>query len=87
MTAPIQWTELLEQTVYAQASQSAACMAAHNVEARLCRWLLRARDLADTDTARIYPRVSCRDARGQAHERHAACAHPPRRGNDKIFQR
>lgn len=39
-----------EQTVYAQASQSAACMAAHNVEARLCRWLLRARDLADTDT-------------------------------------
>jgi len=38
-----------EQTVYAQASQSAACMAAHNVQARLCRWLLRARDLADTD--------------------------------------
>ena len=38
-----------EQAVYAQASQSAACMAAHNVEARLCRWLLRARDLADTD--------------------------------------
>ena len=38
-----------EQTVYAQASQSAACMAAHQVEARLCRWLLRARDLADTD--------------------------------------
>jgi CRP-like cAMP-binding protein len=38
-----------EQTVYAQASQSAACMAAHHVEARLCRWLLRARDLADSD--------------------------------------
>ncbi len=38
-----------EQTVYAQASQSAACMAAHQVEARLCRWLLRARDLAGTD--------------------------------------
>ena len=38
-----------EQAVYAQASQSAACMAAHRVEARLCRWLLRARDLADTD--------------------------------------
>ena len=39
-----------EQTVYMQASQSAACMAAHHVEARLCRWLLRARDLADSDT-------------------------------------
>ena len=38
-----------EQTVYAQASQSAACMA-HPVEARLCRWLLRARDLAGTDS-------------------------------------
>ena len=38
-----------EQAVYAQASQSAACMAAHHMEARLCRWLLRARDLAGTD--------------------------------------
>jgi CRP-like cAMP-binding protein len=39
-----------EQTVFAQAQQSAACMANHNVEARLCRWLLRARDLARSDT-------------------------------------
>jgi CRP-like cAMP-binding protein len=38
-----------EQTVYAQAAQSAACMAAHHVEARLCRWLLRARDLSGSD--------------------------------------
>jgi CRP-like cAMP-binding protein len=35
-----------EQTILGQAQQSAACMATHDVEARLCRWLLRARDLA-----------------------------------------
>jgi CRP-like cAMP-binding protein len=39
-----------EQTVYAQAQQSTACMAAHDVEARLRRWLLRARDLSGSDT-------------------------------------
>ena len=39
-----------EQTLYAQAQQSAACMAAHEVQARLSRWLLRARDLSGSDT-------------------------------------
>jgi CRP-like cAMP-binding protein len=38
-----------EQTVYAQAQQSAACFATHQVEARFCRWLLRARDLSESD--------------------------------------
>jgi CRP-like cAMP-binding protein len=38
-----------EQALFAQAQQSNACMANHEVEARLCRWLLRARDLAGSD--------------------------------------
>ena len=38
-----------EQTLYAQAQQSAACNATHQVEARLCRWMLRARDLSGSD--------------------------------------
>jgi CRP-like cAMP-binding protein len=39
-----------EQALFSQAQQSAACMANHVVEARLCRWLLHARDLARSDT-------------------------------------
>ena len=39
-----------EQALFAQAQQSAACNASHSVEARLSRWLLRARDLAGSNT-------------------------------------
>src|ERR1700709_162871 len=39
-----------EQALYAQAQQSTACMATHDVLSRLCRWLLRARDLSGSDT-------------------------------------
>jgi CRP-like cAMP-binding protein len=35
--------------VFVQAQQSAACNATHKLEARLARWLLRARDLSGTD--------------------------------------
>jgi CRP-like cAMP-binding protein len=38
-----------EQAVFGQAQQSTACMANHQVEARLSRWLLRARDLSLSD--------------------------------------
>lgn len=38
-----------EQTLFAQAQQSTACMANHEIDARLCRWLLRARDLSSSD--------------------------------------
>jgi CRP-like cAMP-binding protein len=39
-----------EQALFAQAMQASACNAAHGVEARMSRWLLRARDLAGDDT-------------------------------------
>jgi CRP-like cAMP-binding protein len=38
-----------EQVLFAESQQSAACNARHLVEARLCRWLLRTRDLAGSD--------------------------------------
>jgi hypothetical protein len=38
-----------EQILLAQAQQSAGCNASHTVEARMCRWLLRIRDLIQSD--------------------------------------
>lgn len=38
-----------EQVLFAQSQQSGACNASHLVESRLCRWLLRTRDLAGDD--------------------------------------
>jgi CRP-like cAMP-binding protein len=42
-----------EQTLLAEAQQLAACNAAHPLEARLCRWLLRARDACGKSTLAI----------------------------------
>jgi CRP-like cAMP-binding protein len=42
---------LHNQFVYAQAQQFAACHAVHYLEARLCRWLLRAHDLCGNSFA------------------------------------
>jgi CRP-like cAMP-binding protein len=39
-----------EQALFAQAQQSVACNASHTVEARFSRWLLRVRDLSDSET-------------------------------------
>ena len=42
-----------EQVVFAQAQQSAGCNASHTTEARMCRWLLRIRDLNQNDVMRL----------------------------------
>jgi CRP-like cAMP-binding protein len=42
-----------EQVLFAQVQQSAACNASHLVEARMCRWLLRTRDLAGSEDLTI----------------------------------
>jgi len=42
-----------EQVVLAQAQQSAGCNASHTVEARMCRWLLRIRDLTGSDDMKL----------------------------------
>jgi CRP-like cAMP-binding protein len=39
-----------EQALFAEAQQSAGCNASHSNEARLSRWLLRMRDLAQSDS-------------------------------------
>jgi CRP-like cAMP-binding protein len=38
-----------EQVLLAQAQQSAGCNASHTVESRMCRWLLRLRDLTQSN--------------------------------------
>jgi CRP-like cAMP-binding protein len=42
-----------EQVLLAQSQQSGACNASHMTETRLCRWLLRTRDLAQSDDLHI----------------------------------
>ncbi len=42
-----------EQVLLAQAQQSAACYASHTAESRMCRWLLRIRDLTRSDNLKL----------------------------------
>ena len=42
-----------EQVLLAQAQQSAGCNASHTVESRMCRWMLRIRDLTGSDEMQL----------------------------------
>lgn len=42
-----------QSVVYFQAQQTVACQALHQVEARMCRWLLQAEDAVGSDTLNL----------------------------------
>jgi CRP-like cAMP-binding protein len=42
-----------DQLLLVQAQQSAACNALHQIEERFCRWILRTRDLLESDTINL----------------------------------
>jgi CRP-like cAMP-binding protein len=42
-----------EQFLYVQAQQAAACNAVHDIQARLARWLLHARDMIDSNVLQL----------------------------------
>ena len=73
-----------EQVLFAEAQQSAACNASHSVEARMCRWLLRMRDLAGSDDSGADARVPRPDARRAAAERVARSQHAAKGRFDQI---
>ena len=72
-----------EQTLFAQAQQSTACMAAHDVQSRMCRWLLRARDW-QVQTHLTSRKSSCRDARCKETERDWGISHIASSRHDRI---
>jgi hypothetical protein len=47
--APFQSILIRHEVLLAQAQQSAGCNASHTVESRMCRWLLRIRDLTQAN--------------------------------------
>ncbi len=46
-----------DKVLFAQSQQSAACNANHSIEARMCRWLLRMRDLSGSEVLTLKQEV------------------------------
>ena len=74
-----------EQTLFAQAQQSTACMAHHEVEARLCRWLLRARDLSGSNKLPFHAASFWLKCWCPAYQRNHGGAHSAGSRNDSSF--
>ena len=71
-----------EQTVTAQSQQSAACIASHHIEARLCRWLVEG--FVRQRYAAFHAGIPCRDV-GRAKDQRFGCRpYPATSGDDQI---
>ena len=76
-----------EQVILAQAQQSAACNAAHTVEARLARWLLRTRDLTGGNALALTQEFLAEMLGGAAHQRFSRRPHSSAGGPHQIQPR
>jgi hypothetical protein len=76
-----------EQTVYAQASQSAACIGCSSRGGAALPLAAPGQRFGRHRYARIHPGISRRDAGGKANQRHTARAHPSTGWADPILKR
>ena len=75
-----------EQTVYAQASQSAACMAAHQCRGAALPMASSFKRFGRHRQSAIHPGISCRDVGRQANQRDASCPHAATGWDNKVFE-
>lgn len=71
-----------EQFFLGQVQQTTACNASHNVEQRMCKWLIRMYDLVGSELP--LTRILGADDGREAHERHGRCGPIAERRTDLL---